>query len=344
LKAEALKFEPLVSIIVPIFNAESHLEQCVDSLLGQSYSNLEVILVDDGSTDASGELCNLFRHRDDRVRVIHSENNGVSSARNMGIRASRGDFLQFVDSDDFVAPTMTAVLVSGHLTAKADCTMTGYVEVDSLSGAERRYQWDGPGSFDRHSFLEAFPALRNGRMINYCWNKLFNAAIVVESGLEFSVGMDYGEDQIFVLNYLSQCETIIVLSDTPYVHILNENVDSLSRRFQPKMYDFVQLEMSTIHGLLREAPEAVLRSEERRHALSLVTEMVPYFALHIPPQRYRDFSRVASEMRRDEFYLGHFGGLEGGCWRDRVLLRLFRASRFESIYVLGLLSRLRRKR
>ena len=94
----------MISIIVPVYNSEKTLSRCVESLQAQTETELEILLVDDGSTDGSGDLCDAFAQADKRIQVIHKENNGVSSARNAGIRKAQGDYVQFVDSDDYVDP------------------------------------------------------------------------------------------------------------------------------------------------------------------------------------------------------------------------------------------------
>ncbi|MBQ8040126.1 MAG: glycosyltransferase family 2 protein, partial [Lachnospiraceae bacterium] len=98
--------QPLISIIIPVYNIEEYLPRCIESVLGQTYANIEVILVDDGSKDKSGEICDSYQKRDSRVRVIHKENGGSSSARNAGIADAKGEFIGFVDSDDYVETTM----------------------------------------------------------------------------------------------------------------------------------------------------------------------------------------------------------------------------------------------
>lgn len=106
------KFQPLISIVVPIYNIEDCLERCVQSICDQTYRNLEILLVDDGSTDNTGTLCDTLALRDERIRVFHKENGGSSSARNLGIREARGEYLGFVDSDDFISPTMYEEMVA----------------------------------------------------------------------------------------------------------------------------------------------------------------------------------------------------------------------------------------
>lgn len=103
---------PLISIIVPVYNIEEYLPRCIESVLGQTYTNLELILVDDGSKDRSGAICDAYQEKDSRVRVIHKENGGSSSARNEGIAAAKGQYLGFVDSDDYVEKTMYETMVS----------------------------------------------------------------------------------------------------------------------------------------------------------------------------------------------------------------------------------------
>lgn len=118
-----MKEKPLISIIVPVYNIMDCLERCVDSCLQQTYQRLEILLVDDGSTDGTGDLCDRLKEKDSRIRVFHKENGGSSSARNLGIREAKGEYLGFVDSDDYIAPTMyeelmNAVLQHGVLVAQ----------------------------------------------------------------------------------------------------------------------------------------------------------------------------------------------------------------------------------
>ena len=102
--------QPLISVIVPVYNVQAYLDRCMNSLVGQTYRNLEIILVDDGSTDDSGIMCDRWAGKDDRIRVIHRKNNGLSQARNTGLDAARGEFITFVDSDDIVSPHLCQVL------------------------------------------------------------------------------------------------------------------------------------------------------------------------------------------------------------------------------------------
>ncbi len=121
---------PLISVIVPVYNIMKYLPRCVDSLCAQTYQNLEILLVDDGSTDGTSRLCDELAERDERIRVFHKENGGSSSARNLGIAHSRGEYIGFVDSDDYVEPTMYEELYKGIVDFQAEIAQIGRNEID----------------------------------------------------------------------------------------------------------------------------------------------------------------------------------------------------------------------
>ena len=129
--------KPMISVIVPVYNVESYLARCVDSILTQTYQNLEVILVDDGSKDNSGVICDDYARRDSRVNVIHKENGGLSSARNAGIEAAGGEYLAFVDSDDWIEPDAYERLLSAMQKHAAKLVVGGRYDVDGATGEKK---------------------------------------------------------------------------------------------------------------------------------------------------------------------------------------------------------------
>ena len=118
-----------ISVIVPVYNVEQYLERCVDSIINQTYKNLEIILVNDGSTDNSGKLCDELAKRDDRIRVIHKENGGLSDARNTGIEEAEADLIGFIDSDDYIDENMYELLIDNLRETNADLSMCGHYDV-----------------------------------------------------------------------------------------------------------------------------------------------------------------------------------------------------------------------
>ena len=122
--------QPLISIIIPIYNIMDCLEKCVDSCINQTYKNIEILMVDDGSTDGTAELCDRIKEKDSRIRVFHKENGGSSSARNLGIEHAKGEYLGFVDSDDFISPTMYEDLMNVILEYKVPVAQVSRDEID----------------------------------------------------------------------------------------------------------------------------------------------------------------------------------------------------------------------
>lgn len=123
--------KPLISIIIPIYNIMDCLEKCVDSCINQTYKNIEILMVDDGSTDGTGALCDKLKEKDTRIRVFHKENGGSSSARNLGIENAKGEYLGFVDSDDFISPTMYEDLMNAVLEYKVPIAQVSRDEIDA---------------------------------------------------------------------------------------------------------------------------------------------------------------------------------------------------------------------
>lgn len=115
-----------ISIIVPVYNVEKYIKRCLDSLINQTYKNLEIICIDDGSTDQSGEICDKYALKDKRIRVFHKKNSGVSSTKNLGLDVFQGDYVGFVDSDDFVEPTMYEILLRDILLNDVDISVVNY--------------------------------------------------------------------------------------------------------------------------------------------------------------------------------------------------------------------------
>ena len=200
-----------VSVIVPIHNAEKTLSRCVESILAQSYKNLEIILVNDGSTDKSLEICQSFVNIDNRVVVIDKNMDGVSSARNFGLNAATGTFIQFVDADDKLKPHMMEKLVETMLKSNADVVICGY---DRISGKCVNAKRPKSAVYSEAStFKDTFVELYKGAFFNAPWNKLYRRD-KIKALFDDSISM--GEDLLFNLSYFSNCNKISVISDNLY--------------------------------------------------------------------------------------------------------------------------------
>lgn len=204
----------LISVIVPVYNTGAYLVPCMESLLAQNHRDLDILLVDDGSTDDSGAVCDEFARRDRRVRVIHQKNAGVSAARNTGLDQARGEYLFFLDSDDLLMPESLAVLCQ---------RMEKYTLVSgSMQQIDEAGNLGTDGLFLRDQQLSAeqmlhllFHEEERGYQ-GYMSNKLFDLQLIREHGLRFDPTIRYNEDRLFVTWYLLRCTRAVMISDVVY--------------------------------------------------------------------------------------------------------------------------------
>lgn len=208
----------LLSVIVPVYNAEKTLRQCVDSILGQDYRNFELLLIDDGSKDSSPEICDEYSQTDNRVKVFHKPNGGVSSARNVGISKARGEWLTFIDADDYI----TDGYFDGVVGQNEDVLIKGYHKFDHsgiVSGKEAEDLLGIPAFSD---FLSQYvtDSLLRGPVF-----KFYKRSLIGD--LRFLTDMKIGEDAWFVFNYLARCKSFAVLPKGKYMVRLAEEPDEV---------------------------------------------------------------------------------------------------------------------
>lgn len=223
----------LVSIIVPIFNAEDYLENCVNSILSQTYTNIEILLINDGSTDNSRLICESFSKKDPRVKVFNQSNQGPSEARNKGIQYANGEYLQFVDADDCIDRHMTQRLISS-LQNDEDLVICGYQKVigTNQSNIKKKFQPLNEGSYTVEEFIELFPELFRGKLINSPCNKLYKKEIICDNQITFDKTISNGEDLLFNLKYFTYSRKISIIKDLLYTYININNSFSLTNRYK----------------------------------------------------------------------------------------------------------------
>ena len=214
-----------ISVIIPVYNAASSLDRCLCSVLDQTCTSFEVILVDDGSTDGSSAICDRYAEEDSRIVVIHKENGGVSSARNAGIEAATGDYIMFLDADDVLSPDALELL-SGK---DADMAMGGFRKVVAGKTTYVRvpkYDKVYKGAGQIGSFLDDNIGKNDCFMLNSSCFKLYRRAVIIEHGLRFDEGLRYGEDKMFVFNFLCHVTSVATVNTIVYDYVMVE--DSLS--------------------------------------------------------------------------------------------------------------------
>ena len=213
------KDQLLVSIIVPVYKVERFLEQCIVSIVHQSYRNLEILLVDDGSTDDCPRLCDMWAQRDSRIHVIHKQNGGLSDARNAGLRQAHGDLVAFVDSDDWIAIDMIEKMTDAMLRNQADMVICQYVVAYADGRFEKRTPENGPEEIlSRQQALSEL--IVDGRLTNHVWRKLYWRNKIPED--IFPKGRNF-EDIYVMPKLFAPCEKYVYITDSLYFYRSNEN-------------------------------------------------------------------------------------------------------------------------
>ena len=212
-----VQMEKLVSVIVAVYNIEEYLPRCVDSILAQTYRNLEIILVDDGSKDQSGSICDSYAEKDRRIKVIHKKNGGLSDARNAGMDAATGEYIGFVDGDDWIEPDMYRAMYFACEKEKAQAAVCRYKQI-TKSGII-----DGSAgnsvSLSRDEALEIYVCGDERYLIyNSVWSKLFARDLV--EGMRFPVGKN-SEDIMFTTRAFCRMERLVYLDEAYYNYVLD---------------------------------------------------------------------------------------------------------------------------
>lgn len=208
---------PKVSIIVPIYNAEKFLDKCIQSIINQTYSNLEIILVNDGSTDKSLEICNKYKGIDRRIIVINKNNGGVSSARNKGLELASGNYIGFVDSDDFISEYMYEKMVKAMIQNNADVVECGYFTCDSnYKNIERHELTD---SIINGEYQCSYMYLSNKNTTNYNVNKLYKKSLF--DGLRYP-NLKFSEDFWVNTKIFYKCKRKVTLNECFYYYVMNK--------------------------------------------------------------------------------------------------------------------------
>lgn len=205
----------MISVIVPVYNTERYLERCIQSILAQIYTDFELLLIDDGSTDSSGVICERYAELDSRVRVFHKENGGASSARNVGLDNARGEFVGFVDADDYVLPEFLSNFI--NICNGEDLLVQGIIPDYSISSEYIIKK----ASFEYNGNIQDWMIGLSGReMFGALWNKLFKRSIIEFNKLRLNETFRFLEDEEFLLRYLTLSESVCSISKSGYVYLV----------------------------------------------------------------------------------------------------------------------------
>jgi len=281
--------QELITVIVPIYNVEKYLSKCIDSILNQTYTNLEIILVDDGSQDNCGKICDEYAKKDNRIKVIHKENGGVSQARNVGLDNANGEFIAFIDSDDYIEKEMLYILKNNI--KNVDLSVCGSQKVIDNNIIEQ-FKIEKDVTTHKNKFMQS---MFYGKKHKYKYqgllvDKLYKNEIIKNYNLRFDEEIKYNEDRLFVFEYTNNCDNGVCISNyMGYNYFQRENSAMHQKEYKKEMYtEFVAFEKMS--EIAREKQEFKIddgiRAEYIIHALDIYMQYYDNSKNEI--KKYRD--------------------------------------------------------
>ena len=240
---------PKISVIVPVYKAEKYLHRCIDSILNQTFTDIEVLLIDDGSPDRSGQICDEYAKKDSRVRVFHKENGGVSSARQCGLDNALGQYIIHVDPDDWIEHNMMNDLFYKAILSNADMVICDYYQ-DNISTGNSIYIKQEPTSLDANSVLKDMIY----RLYGFCWNKLIRRKCFEKYNVSFPLHFSVQED-LYVIMSLLKHNIIVSYIPKAYYHYnigINDNSLLHVKKYSENIYIEDDAKFNSFSDLMRE--------------------------------------------------------------------------------------------
>lgn len=220
------KIKQLISVIIPVWNGDNnYLEKCIQSIINQTYANIEIILVDDGSNNGNAKICDEYSKKDNRIIVIHQENQGVSMARNNGIKVANGEWITFVDADDYIEPDFCKRMLSAIENTNAQCVQCAYNRVynDKIEKIKKEQNF----LINREQFIEGILYVQSG--FGFCHMKLWKTSIIKENNIQFNSKLKVSEDAMFCLEMSKHIENVYFLNELLYNYRFNS--ESVVRKY-----------------------------------------------------------------------------------------------------------------
>ncbi len=236
-----------ISVIIPIYNVEKYLPQCLDSIINQTYTNLEIILVNDGSTDSSPKICDEYAAKDPRIKVIHKKNGGLSDARNAGYQEVTGDYLAFVDSDDMVALDLYNNLLETAVFYNADIVECGFVKFIDEKDLQKL---SSQNTADEFGTEEALELLMKEELKQVVWNKIYKKEVV--NSFLFEKGKIH-EDEFWTYKIFARAKKIVKLS-TPLYFYRQQNESIMAEKYTVKRLAGIEAREERVHFIEKEFP------------------------------------------------------------------------------------------
>lgn len=279
---------PLISVIIPVYNSESTIRKCLESLMHQTYTNYEILIVDDGSTDKSLDICKEVCHHSNNVHIFHKENGGSASARNLGLEKAKGEWITFVDSDDWVYPDYLNNYVL-CVNNNVDLIVQGFKSNKPLFLGQELSEGGYFSNFEGNT-LDGIPILQKDDTFGFLWIKLFNTTIIRKYALRFNENFNLLEDEEFILRYLTHCKRLKATDDIGYFY----NVPDWQNKYPTKNNSF-ELYQSMYESALRIYKHSF--NDVTAHYLNMFTDTLFEILLEYPEkynrQQVLEYRKVA---------------------------------------------------
>lgn len=254
-----------ISVIVPVYNAANNLSRCIESILKQTYRNLEIILVNDGSTDESLEICKRYSDIDFRISVVNKNNGGVSSARNVGLKVASGDYIGFVDADDWIEPEMYNDMITMIKKYKTDICMCNYYDGSDLISMDiEGNQLSQSEIFEQviRRMISPLPHTGSQPIMASVWRFLIKKEIIVDNNIDFNENIPYMEDTIFMITTLLSSNKLCL--NKKYLYHYENNSDSAMRNYKSNYFNIGKQVFEKISDTMREFKKDELAKDNMR--------------------------------------------------------------------------------
>lgn len=310
--------QPRFSIIIPVYNVAPYLRECFDSVLSQTIEDFEVLAVDDGSTDGSGQIVDEYAVKDQRITALHKTNKGVSSARNAGIDIAKGEYICFVDGDDIIAPTFLQDLYEAM--GEADSSMGGFRTFGLPDKPGRIVTLESKRIDTLEENLYRFYDIQNTLAFRYLWNRMFKTDLIHRYHLRFHEDIYYKEDGLFVVQYLCKTNGLIGICEHivyNYRRVPNGAIGSIATGFNEKLLTNLTAHILIIQELKnRRISDAILSIATRQ-----ITSVANWL---LSLQRYNNNNKIHCVLQIERTLLGHLGVISYGKLRFRSIVKLWK--------------------
>ena len=309
----------LVSIIIPVYNVAPYIDEAINSVLNQTHKNLEIILIDDGSTDGSGEVCDTYSKLDERIEVIHQEHKGLSAARNAGLDIMTGDVVAFLDSDDAYHTDYVQSMVSAMSREQADIVVCKYTAHDTLNimkldGTEEVKPSIGNGRYSRN---DALRALVDGAINISSWNKLYRRELW--TNIRYPAGHVYEEQQT-VLSLFELCKTVYVV-DRP-LYLYRRRPGSIIKTDTVANVSDLLLAYSFFDNFVKEhTPEMFSVAQERKNRQFRINKMIDIYIRHLGKAE-KEWTDFCNDLKMSIIEIFQDTKKEGINWRTQLAYRM----------------------